>query len=109
MSQCLFVYGSLLKESVQQQVLGRFEEGIPDALEAHKTIPAFVDGQQYLTAIPDKKSSVAGRILMVSEDELAKIDMYEEPEYTRRKITLKSGTEAWLYTYRPMKSEGAWV
>lgn len=109
MSEQLFIYGSLLDPATQKHVLGRYDEGDPDTLEGHKKIPAFVDGQQYSTVIPDKKNSVDGCILIVTKKELEKIDMYEEPEYIRQKITLKSGVKAWIYIYGNEKSEGAWV
>lgn len=100
MSPLLFVYGSLLNPAVQEKVFGRIEEGVDDILEHHKTIPAFVEGQQYSTAIPDMDHNVHGKVLSLTDEELKKIDLYEEPEYRRKKVTLKSGTEAWLYTYR---------
>lgn len=109
MTELLFVYGSLLERSVQEQVIGRFEEGVDDILDQHKKIPAFVEGQQYSTVIPDKKSEIKGKVLSLTKQELEKIDMYEEPEYSREKIKLKSGILVWIYTYKNTRSEGSWV
>ena len=36
-------------------------------------------------------------MLEVSPEELARMDIYEGSVYTRVKVTLQSGTEAWVY------------
>lgn len=109
MTELLFVYGSLLDRQVQEQVIGRYDEGQDGTLDEHKKIPAFVEGQQYSTVIPDKTSQVRGKVLSLTEQELKKIDLYEEPEYSRRKIKIRGGTLVWIYTYQDDKSEGSWV
>lgn len=108
MSELLFIYGTSLDRGVQEKVFGRYQEGTDDILEHHKRIPAFVEGQQYFTVIPHKDMEVRGKVLSLTEQELKKIDMYEEPEYKRKRILLKSGTEAWIYTCDNKKAEGSW-
>lgn len=108
MSELLFIYGTSLDRSVQEKIFGRYQDGTDDILENHKRLPAFVEGQRYFTVVPDAHSTVSGKVLSLTEEELKKIDMYEEPEYKRKKTVLKSGTEAWIYIHENKKSEGSW-
>jgi hypothetical protein len=36
-------------------------------------------------------------VLELTPDELARCDVYEGDEYRRLRVTLRSGTEAWVY------------
>ncbi len=109
MAELLFIYGSLLNPQVQEKVIGRRDEGKSDILEKHTRIPIFIEGQKYFSITPDNKKAVEGKIISLTTTELEKIDLYEEPEYTRKKITLKSGVATWVYTYTEHKTEGSWL
>lgn len=109
MTELLFIYGTSLDRSVQEKVFGHYQEGVDDILEYHKRIPAFVEGQSYFTLVPDSTTHVSGKVLSLTEQELQKIDLYEEPEYIRKKVTLRSGTRVWIYLYQNSKTEGSWV
>lgn len=109
MAELLFIYGSLLDHSVQKKVFGRIDEGVDAVLEKHKRIPIFIEGQKYANVIPDKHLHVDGKIITVTETELKKIDLFEEPEFYRENIVLKNGEKTWVYIFKKNKSEGEWI
>lgn len=97
-TEALFVYGTLQDPLVQWRVFGRIVEGQPD------TLPGFYKGEIALgdgvfpIALPDHPDSVInGRVLDITPDELARIDIYETAAYRRIRVTLDSGRAAWVY------------
>ena len=40
---------------------------------------------------------ISGKVIIVEEEDLNKIDEYETDAYRRKKVTLKSGMMAWIY------------
>src|SRR6476620_2878109 len=109
MTENLFSYGTLQKDSVQMQLFGRLLTGAKDALEGYKlasieiTDEAFLAGgaeeklQQTLIASKDAADAVEGTVFEISAEELIRADSYEPDNYKRVKITLVSGKKAWIY------------
>ena len=93
----LFVYGTLQDPAVQTRVFGRTTEGVPDRLAGYRKAEIAIDGSTYPIAQLDRASSIDGRILEVTPDELVAIDQYEGSEYRRLRVRLRSGAEAWVY------------
>ena len=104
----LFSYGTLQQESVQRSLFGRSLHVSPDeligfALEIIELDdPDFVakSGKARHTIVRhtgDTTQRIHGMALEVTEDDLAKADEYEPPEYARIGVTLASGREAWVY------------
>ncbi len=94
-SEQIFSYGTLLIPEVQQRIIGRFVSGVPDALPGFSKSTIKVDGKTY-PIISEGEGTIEGKILSVTSEELAKIDVYESA-YKRAKVVLLSGKEAWVY------------
>lgn len=97
MQHSVFAYGTLLLPGVQEMVIGRQIEGKPDRLAGHRKSSVRDGETSYPNIVSADGEHVDGYILEVSQDELARMDMYEGGIYTRLKVTLESGTKAWVY------------
>ena len=98
MQHSVFAYGTLLLPGVQETVIGRQIEGKPDRLAGHRKSSVRDGDTSYPNIVSAEGEHVDGYILEVSQDELARMDMYEGGIYTRLKVTLESGMEAWVYS-----------
>lgn len=95
--EALFAYGTLLDPKVQRRVIGRTVEGRPDTLPRYRKGVLQLPGAAYFIAIPDEQGEIDGGVLEVTPMELRRIDRYEGEAYERARVTLRSGTEAWVY------------
>lgn len=97
--EALFVYGTLQDHNVQQQVIGRTIQSIPDALTGYKKDSVTINRRSYPILVPGStaKEPIQGRVLLLSQEELSKTDGYETDAYQRSNVKLKSGTMAWVY------------
>lgn len=104
----LFSYGTLQTESVQLATFGRKLAGTPDALVGYQvrmiqiTDEEFVatSGAEYhrnLEFTGSTSDVVEGTVLYLTQQELQQADAYEPDGYKRVQVTLRSGTEAWVY------------
>ena len=102
----LFSYGTLRDEDVQRAVFGRTVVCAPDALAGYRTATIGVSdwqaakisgGHLQQTLVPGEGEPVTGAVLHITEEELRLADRYEPKEYTRIRVRLCSGTEAWVY------------
>lgn len=97
MTEELFVYGTLLDPAVQSRVFGRITSGQPDKLAGYKKDHIRLGGNIYPIIRPKAGGMVEGAVLSVTLAELALIDQYEGDAYQRRKVSLVSGRQAWVY------------
>ncbi|MCC6487845.1 MAG: gamma-glutamylcyclotransferase [Candidatus Hydrogenedentes bacterium] len=93
----LFAYGSLLNPLVQRSVIGREIKGTPDRLFGFKKTTLRDGDEQYPNLSQDPQANVEGQVLEISDAELGRIDLYEGDLYVRRRVTLASGTQTWVY------------
>jgi gamma-glutamylcyclotransferase (GGCT)/AIG2-like uncharacterized protein YtfP len=104
----LFSYGTLQYPAVQLSTFGRLLEGEGDSLTGHvRKMIAIRDPEVVATSgdthhpivLPSNNPTdeVPGMVFAITPDELAAADRYEVAEYTRVGVTLKSGTQAWVY------------
>lgn len=104
----LFSYGTLQHDAVQLSTFGRALQGWPDVLVGFElstvTIqdPAFVatsgkSDHAIVTFTGHDQSLVNGMVFEVTDDELARADVYEPAGYERVLARLASGNEAWVY------------
>lgn len=93
----IFVYGTLYDPEVQQRVFGRITKGTPDVLRGYRKATF----EQYPMAIPDEAGQIDGRVLEVTDEEIARMDFYEGDAYIRVAVILESGREAWVYRNNP--------
>ena len=99
----LFSYGTLQSKEIQMQVFNKLLTGTPDQLLGYKLKDLKIEEEfgieDYFVAIPSENlsDSIDGIVYDISELDLAKADQFESNAYQRTKITLKSGTIAWIY------------
>ncbi|GHE19538.1 gamma-glutamylcyclotransferase family protein [Halomonas urumqiensis] len=91
----VFVYGTLRSSVVRWLVTGR----------AMSSEPAILDGfrRERLDLVSAPGARVEGEVIVVSADELARLDRYERLgiRYERIRQTLDDGREAWVYRRLP--------
>lgn len=107
MSEFLFSYGTLQKESVQLELFGRLLHGTKDFLEGYKIEVIEIKDDTFLAkgedkfqktlASSDNDDFVEGTVFELTKAELLQADKYEPENYRRIRVKLKSGTEAWNY------------
>jgi hypothetical protein len=104
----LFSYGTLQDNAVQKANFGRELTGTPDSLPAYSTTliaigdPGVVASSgrthhRIAQRSGDRADEVPGTVFRITPEELAAADRYEVSDYTRTRVTLKSGLEAWAY------------
>ncbi len=97
MTEHLFVYGTLMDPIVQFSVFGRVVQGQPDRLTGYKKSSIQLGGGVYPIIKPETGHSVEGLVITVTPAELKLIDRYEGDAYQRKKVTLVSGRQVWVY------------
>lgn len=96
----VFSYGQLQRADVQERLFGRRFEARRDELPGHARETVTIDGAQEANVRPHPTSSVAGVVLDITDDELARADEYELPYgYKRIALRLASGLTAWVYVH----------
>lgn len=104
----LFSYGTLRYEAVQLETFGRKLSGRPDTLCAYKIALLKISNPDVvrksgealhpvLSYTANENDRVEGIVFNVSKEELEKADEYEEADYKRIAVRLKSGIDAWVY------------
>lgn len=104
----LFSYGTLQEDNVQRETFGRLLSGIKDRLSGYVlgtltiTNPDVIDiseSEVHPAILPSGNDNdvVSGTVFQVSTQELENADLYETADYKRVRVTLHSGTEAWVY------------
>ncbi len=95
--ELLFVYGTLQDPDVQRRVIGREIEGAPDVLDDYFKSEIVMSDGTFPIIVPEAGKSVAGKVLDVTPEELARMDIYETTAYRRIRVGLRSGRETWVY------------
>jgi len=95
----IFVYGTLLDDTVRGRVLGKDIKGKSDTLEDY-----IIDTHSVLTSYPtiieSKKGFVNGKYFDVDMEDIKKLDRYESNYYKKIEVKLKSGVDTLVYTER---------
>lgn len=99
----LFVYGTLLDPEVRQMVFSRELAGREDLLSGYRIHRNKVAGlYPSVEATNRTEDQVVGQVVVVSPGDLNRADQYEGEAYTRIRVHLDSGTEAWVYLEKPV-------
>lgn len=93
----LFVYGTLREPAVQLRVIGRLIAGVPDSLQGFRKTEVRFPSGTYPMLRRAADTVVDGLVLEVNAAELERIDHYETRAYQRVRVTLVSGSSAWVY------------
>lgn len=96
----LFIYGTLIDQEIQKEVLGRITKTIPDVLRGYEKSEIEIEGEKYPLIAPNPLGRVEGLVIEVTKDEFRRIDEYETDVYKREMIVLESGLLAWVYLKR---------
>jgi gamma-glutamylcyclotransferase (GGCT)/AIG2-like uncharacterized protein YtfP len=116
MSENLFSYGTLQKETVQLELFGRLLTGAKDVLEGYKLASIEITDEAFLAKGEEKfqwtlirsndnADLIEGTAFEISGEELLLADKYEPENYKRVKVTLLSGKKAWIYVADEIKFE----
>lgn len=109
MNEFLFSYGTLQRDEVQLELFGRLLNGTSDLLRGYRTASVEMadkvflakgENRQQLTLVASDGDVVEGTVFKISEEELLKADAYEPIGYSRVKVELESGKQAWVYMAR---------
>jgi len=104
----LFSYGTLRLPNVQLDTFGRLLQGDDDVLPGYTidyldiTDPHVLAVSEntvhpILRATGNPRDKVVGTALRIEEEELDAADDYEVADYRRVRVTLASGSSAWVY------------
>ena len=104
----LFSYGTLRLPAVQLATFGRLLDGRDDAAPGYRltwveiTDPDVIatsgsDRHPIMVESDEPADAVEGRVLEITQDELAAADEYEVDDYARVLVRLRSGAQAWVY------------
>ncbi len=93
----LFVYGTLMDESVQRRLLGRAVAGRAAVLAGFEKGVLRQGEAEYPILRRRAGAVVGGLVLEVSASELAIFDEYEGAEYRRVRVRPEGGPECWAY------------
>lgn len=96
----LFAYGTLLDPDIQISVTGHTLEGREDRLYGYRKVTRQFHSGIFPDITEDTKSAVNGKVFDLADADLNKCDLYEGDEYVRIKVTLDSGTTAFVYRSR---------
>lgn len=107
--QPLFSYGTLQKETVQQDLFKRKLKGAKDILRGYKIEIIEITDEKFLTKDEGRFQKtitftnnpddfIEGTILELTEEELSAADHYEPANYKRIRMKFESGKEAWIYS-----------
>lgn len=98
MEEKVFVYGTLSDPKIQVKLLGRAVKTYPDILVGYEMSTIEINQNMYSIVIEKLNGpQISGKVIIVEEEDLNKIDEYETDAYRRKKVTLKSGMMAWIY------------
>lgn len=105
----LFVYGTLVKPEVREDLLGRPHEYLQkDSVRGYSLDSVAIDGVVYPALVEDTMNSVVdGFVTVINESEFRVLDDYETDAYGRRFIELSSGRRAWAYVKKDVESVSA--
>ncbi|HEY1773582.1 MAG TPA: gamma-glutamylcyclotransferase family protein [Gammaproteobacteria bacterium] len=106
-SEKLFSYGTLQQESVQLANFGRKLKGRADVVVGWRLAAVQISDPKVLALsglsvhkimVPgEPMDEVDGVVFDITPEELKAADSYETADYKRVKVTLRSGSETWVY------------
>lgn len=110
-------YGTLQQPEVQLATFGRHLDGHHDAVvghdlswvtirDPHVVATSGSDRHPVLVASDRPNATVEGTVFAITLTELAAADDYEVDDYTRVRVPLRSGREAWVYALAETPAQG---
>ena len=107
----LFSYGTLQLVEVQLDTFRRKLDSTPDALPGYKLVGITITDEDFvaksgtadhrnLRFTGNASDAVEGVVLKVTRNELEQADAYEPLGYTRVRVQLRSGADAWVFVHQ---------
>lgn len=104
----LFVYGTLRDPEIQKEIFGRVVPMVPERLSGYRLEHIEIENpyvletsgmsiHRILVADANATEPIDGFSLEITENELARADIYEDADYTRVLAPLESGRSAFVY------------
>ena len=108
MHEHLFSYGTLQRPEVQIELFGRILHSSADTLKGYRIAEIEINDESFLSKGENKNQKtliisndqdvyINAVVLEITEEELLLVDKYEPDNYSRIKVKLESGKEAWIY------------
>jgi len=82
---------------VRRRVFGRAIEATADALDGYELGEIQIGGRRYRALRPGGSARVEGDVCRLTDQDLARADVYETTAYARIEVTLVSGRRAFVY------------
>jgi gamma-glutamylcyclotransferase (GGCT)/AIG2-like uncharacterized protein YtfP len=96
----VFVFETLMNPEIRAAVLKTDIKTYQEKIWNWKEINVESEGgKDYHTIVPSLGSEVKGLVLLVDEDQLKKLDYWED-QYDRKKVLLSAGNLAYVYVLR---------
>jgi hypothetical protein len=92
----LFIYGELQNPYVQIKIFGKEVDGIYDTISNWIVLNDFDKGKSFLQLASQPKGIVFGHILDLTEEQVEKLDSYEE-DYFRYSLKTDKGIDVQTY------------
>jgi gamma-glutamylcyclotransferase (GGCT)/AIG2-like uncharacterized protein YtfP len=97
MKHLLFIYGTLEDPAIQEKIFGKIIPSADDELLGYKRVQVNIGKKEYWKIAKEKYSSVKGKLIEVTADELKDADTYETGAFRRERLLLRSKKKAWVY------------
>lgn len=93
----VFVFETLMNKKLQELLLGKIVHQEEDSIKNWKEISVETkEGKDYHTIVPSLGDIVKGQALYVSQDDISKLDTWED-QYERKVCILSSGVKGYVY------------
>lgn len=92
----LFIYGELQDPEVQIKIFGKEIDGVYDTISNWIILNDFEKGKSYLQLASQPKGIVFGRIIDLTDEQVEKLDKYEE-NYFRYSLKTDKGIDVQTY------------
>jgi len=95
----VFAYGTLLDEEIRNYILGYKTTVLRAQLKGFRKSSILLAGVKYpaIKEDPDNNQTVDGAYFSINEKDLELIDQYESSAYSRIRVRLENGIQAWTY------------
>ena len=95
----VFAYGTLLDEEIRNSILGYETPAGKTQLRGFRKSSITLSGITYPAIIKDSggTQTIDGAYFSIREKDLVLIDQYESSNYSRIRVKLENGIDAWVY------------
>lgn len=97
-THCLFTYGTLQEDEVQLSLFSRRLNGESASITGYIISPTKIANRYPTLAYTKIKTDIlVGKVYVLTQAELEKVDQYEGEAYKRIQVVIESGKKVWAY------------